>query len=168
MQLHAVAGESAVEPGAAWVGRLARVNRLVQRHLAPRSSVSLPQAGVLALLDTEGGMAVSDLAARRGCTQPAMSQMVERLVAAGLAGRAASDRDRRVAVVSVTARGREVLAENRNRAAAVLDERIARLSPADRAVLATAGPVLDRLCDDETDHPVGHDEHVAGTGQERS
>ena len=55
-------------------------------------------------------------------------------------------------MVSVTERGRDVLAENRNRAAAVLDERIARLSPADRLVLETAAPVLDRLCECLSDH----------------
>lgn len=168
MQLVSGDPERTAEHGAAWVSRLGRVSRLVQRHMAPRSAVSLPQAEVLALLEAEDGMPVSELGTRRGCSQPAMSQMVDRLVTAGLATRAASDRDRRIAMVSATARGREVLAENRTRAAAVLDERIGRLSLAQRAILASAAPVLDRLCDDAADRAVGHDEYVAETGLERS
>jgi DNA-binding MarR family transcriptional regulator len=89
------------------------------------------------------------------------------LVTAGLATRAASDRDRRVSIVSVSERGREVLAENRVQAARVLDERIGRLSRAERGALAAAAPVLDRLCDDPAAaRPTGRDRHVAHPGRE--
>lgn len=142
-----------VDVGAAWVSRLGRVSRAVQQHLAPRSAVSLAQAEVLALLDAQGqdagaGLAVSELAVRRGCSQPAMSQMVERLVAAGLVVRGPAGHDRRVAVVSATAQGRAVLGENRRRAAAVLGERMLELPAAQRELLDRAAPVLDRLLEE--------------------
>lgn len=153
-----VGDEAVATSGVAWVGRLGRVSRLVQRHLAPRSAVSLAQAEVLALLEADDAMPVSEVALRRGCSQPAMSQMVERLVAAGLATRTSSERDRRVAEVSVTEQGRRVLADNRRRAASVLDGRVDRLSPEERRVLDAAAPVLDRLLDDQPREIPSHEE----------
>lgn len=44
---------------------------------------------------------------------------------------------------------------------------MAWLSPAQRAILASAAPVLDRLCEDHIAGPVERDGHVTETGQER-
>ncbi|MBO0851067.1 MAG: MarR family transcriptional regulator, partial [Pseudonocardia sp.] len=76
--------------------------------------MSLTTASTLARLDLTGPSRLSDLAAREGVTQPAMTQLVSRLERQGLAERRGHPDDRRVVMVHLTASGRSTLAQRRS------------------------------------------------------
>ena len=61
-------------------------------------------AATLASLERLGPQRLTDLAAREGVTQPAMTQLITRLEEAGLARREASPDDGRVVLVAITER----------------------------------------------------------------
>jgi DNA-binding MarR family transcriptional regulator len=115
------------------------------RWLSPPSELSLTAAATLATLERSGPSRLTMLADREAVTQPAMTQLVARLQAAGLVTRAADAADGRVVQVAITEAGAAVLARRR----AVRAERLAGLLaglPADqRTALAAALPAMDTL-----------------------
>lgn len=130
---------------------LERLTRLVRR-LSPPAEYSLTAAATLATLERSGPCRLTDLAAREGVTQPAMTQLISRLQAAGLVGRATDPHDGRVVLVHISDAGRASLAERRSgraeRIAGVLD----RLDPAERGALLAALPAMEnfaRLAEDD-------------------
>lgn len=143
--------EAPAELGALWVRRLTRINQMLRRRARLDGGLTLAQADVLALIDDLGQARVTELAERRHCSQPAASQLVERLVGDGLVVRRVDDGDRRAAHVELTAEGRRLLSTARAHSAALIAERIMTLTPAERTVLAQALPVLDRILDDDPD-----------------
>jgi DNA-binding MarR family transcriptional regulator len=72
-----------------------------------------------------------------------------RLGQAGLLERLPDELDGRGARLRVTPEGRRTLRALRNRKTAYLAERLERLDPEDRAVLARASGLLERLLEDE-------------------
>jgi DNA-binding MarR family transcriptional regulator len=136
------AGDAELAAGVA--GALERLVGLF-RWLSPPSGLSLTAAATLATLERSGPVRLTALADREAVTQPAMTQLVARLQAAGLVTRAADPGDGRVVQVEITDAGRAVLAQRRavraERLAAMLDD----LSAAERAALAAALPAMDRL-----------------------
>ena len=125
---------------------LEKVVRLV-REVSTAGEVSPTAATVLAGLARTGPQRVTDLARVAGVSQPAMTQLVNRLTRQGLLARVADDADRRGVLVEVTDAGREVLETRRGQRADVFDAALARVSAEDRAVIASALPALDRLVD---------------------
>src|SRR5690348_13568370 len=140
-----VAGQSA-EPGLA-IGVTAALERLIGlfRSLSPPDGLSLTAAATLATLERSGPRRLTALAAYEGVTQPAMTQLVDRLQGAGLLDRVPDPADRRVVLVRITADGTALLARRRvaraERVAGLLD----RLSPGERSLLAAALPAIDAL-----------------------
>jgi DNA-binding MarR family transcriptional regulator len=128
-------------------GVAAALERLVGlfRWLSPPGGLSLTAAATLATLERYGPCRLTALADREAVTQPAMTQLVARLHAAGLVTRAADAADGRVTRVEITDAGSAVLAQRRavraERLAGLLDD----LSATERAALAAALPVMDRL-----------------------
>lgn len=122
------------------VGVLARV---LSRETSQLSRTAL---AVLAAL-REGPKRITELAAAEHVAQPTMTVLVSRLEARGWIERSADERDRRAVNVALTDAGRDVIADVVARRAAFLDERIARLSAAERDALAAAVPVLHRLAE---------------------
>jgi DNA-binding MarR family transcriptional regulator len=90
-------------------------------HSTP--AMSVPQLRMLLLLDTEGGSTMGELARRASVTMPTATSSINALVSGRYVSRRRSPTDRRVVLVSLTARGREVLerfrAERRERLAAI-------------------------------------------------
>jgi DNA-binding MarR family transcriptional regulator len=75
------------------------------------TTITLAQYRMLATLDGEGEQNVRDLAARLGVERSTATRMCNRLVAAGLMDRGGDPSDKRAVVLSLTAKGRRVVAD---------------------------------------------------------
>lgn len=107
--------------------------------------LSLTAASTLSTLDAGGPLRLTELAAREGVTQPAMTQLVTRLERDALAVRRPSPQDGRVVLVDITTAGRDLLRHRRRVRADVVASLLAELPAADRAAIEAALPALDRL-----------------------
>jgi DNA-binding MarR family transcriptional regulator len=126
------------------VMRLAR--RLRQQSVD--EALTLSQVSALATLDRMGPLTLGDLAAAERVQPPTMTRVVANLLERGLVARTPNPLDRRSAQVAVTADGRKLLDRNRSRRTAYLATRLALFSPAERAVLDEALPLIERLAGD--------------------
>ena len=131
---------------------LARALRLSSMRLARRLRVergsddyTLSQLAVLGSLDRQGEATVGELANLERVKPPSMTRIVNSLVEAGMVTRRPHATDGRQVVVELTDAARAVLAEDRRRRNAWLSQRLAELTDDERALLARAAPVLDRL-----------------------
>jgi DNA-binding MarR family transcriptional regulator len=123
------------------------LERLVSlvRLLGPAGQMSLTTASTLARLATTGPQRLSDLAAREGVTQPAMTQLVSRLETQELAERRGDPDDGRVVMVHITDAGRRVVGERRAHRAGRLSTLLDQLSEDEERSIAEALPALQRL-----------------------
>lgn len=96
---------------------------LIVKGVAGHRDLSLTAVATLSSLDRQGAQRITTLATAQGVSQPSMTQLVQRLEQRGLVVRGSDPADGRVALVSVTAQGRDALAARRKRSA----ERIASL-----------------------------------------
>ncbi|MFI5907990.1 MarR family winged helix-turn-helix transcriptional regulator [Dactylosporangium sp. NPDC051541] len=120
----------------------------VLRQGNPPNDISLTAASTIWRLQREGPRKLTDLAAAEGVTQPAMTQLVQRLEREGLARRAADPGDRRVVLVEVTQSGIDLLRRRREVRAEHLATLLRDVSAEDEALLAAALPALERLAED--------------------
>lgn len=88
-----------------------RISSLIARAYTRRFGISIPQWRVIAVLGEQGGITATEVASRTAMDKVAVSRAVAGLVAGGQVRRAASQRDGRVAKLSLTARGRRVYDE---------------------------------------------------------
>ena len=123
---------------------LERLLRLL-RQMPATGELSLAAAATMARLDQEGPQRLTDLAAREGQSQPAMTQLVTRLEHAGLVHRTPAPADGRVVMVGISALGRELLRQRRHDRSASLRSLLGRLDREDRGAIARALPALVRL-----------------------
>lgn len=123
------------------------VMRLARRLRAERSdtSLTLSQTAALATLGRSGPLTPGELAAIERVQPPSMTRIVASLQDSGLVERRPHPSDRRQALLEVSRRGRALLREDRRRRDAWLAQRLAELDDGERAVLAAATAVLDRL-----------------------
>ena len=129
---------------------VARLNRLATqrtRLATQRTRLPLPWAQVrlLSIIEDHGEARISDLATLDRCSQPTMTTQVRRLEDAGLVSRTTDPLDARAVLIRITDKGRTVLAQARIDRAAVIDPRLAQLSPEDRQTLADAVELIERL-----------------------
>jgi DNA-binding MarR family transcriptional regulator len=117
--------------------------RLV-RWLSP-AGLSLTAAATLSTLDRTGPSRLTELAAREGVSQPAMTQLIARLSEQGLTARTADPEDGRVVRVQLTAAGRDLIATRRTVRAERVSGLLTSLTPAERAALIAALPALHTL-----------------------
>ena len=117
----------------------------VLRHGNPPNDISLTAASTLRRLEREGPHRLTELAAAEGVTQPAMTQLAQRLERDGLAERTTDATDGRVVLVRVTQAGRDLLARRRTVRAEHLAALLRDLSAEDEALIAAALPALERL-----------------------
>jgi DNA-binding MarR family transcriptional regulator len=106
------------------------------------------QLSVIGAIFRHGPITIGDLAAQERLSPPTISRVVVVLEEHGLIERISDREDRRICRVAITASGRHWIDEGRARRNAWLAARISRLGPADRAALALAVPVLERLVDE--------------------
>jgi DNA-binding MarR family transcriptional regulator len=123
------------------IGRLGRRMRAERA----RSDLSLGQWAALRTLDSHGPVTPSELAAHEKVQPPSMTKILAALESHGYVTRTPDPIDRRQVVVAANAEGRELLADDRRRKDRWLSQRIATLEPDERAALAVALPILEKL-----------------------
>ena len=126
--------------------RLAR--RLRQLDVAAEG-VTLSQLSALYILVAQGPLPLGDLAAAEKVQPPTMTRLVSRMEEDGLVRRLAHATDRRIVVVEPTPEGSRLVEASRRRRTAELVRRLATLTEAERATVAEATVLLDRLTEVE-------------------
>jgi len=120
-----------------------RLGRRLRRH-AP-ADLTPAQMSALATVRRDPGITLSGLAAHERVQPPTMTRVVDALVAKDLVERSVCADDRRVSRLRATDAGRELVDSVRRRRDAYLASRLAALTDEERAVLARAATLLDRL-----------------------
>jgi DNA-binding MarR family transcriptional regulator len=131
--------------------RLAR--RLRQQTLP---GITPSQQSALAAIDRRGPLTLGELAAFENVRPPSITRIVAALEAEQWVERTTDPDDRRVTTVQATDRGRRELRRIREERNAWLAERLADLDDEERARLAAALPVLERLIDSLRDPSPDH------------
>lgn len=121
---------------------LLHVVMLVMRSVAAdmrrsRNAVAPAQMGTLMRI-AAAPCTISELARSQAVSLPTISKSVDMLVRRGWLDRWVHSRDRRQAMVRMTPKGRRVLADVRKRTERHVTERLAPMSPDDRARLVAA------------------------------
>ncbi len=109
-----------------------------------KTGLSRTEVGLLAALSTRPRR-ITELAAMEGITQPAVTQLVNRLERRGWVARRPDERDARAVLVAVTAAGQAALEGVRAEYRALLHEEMASLDDEEVETLAAAVDILDRL-----------------------
>jgi DNA-binding MarR family transcriptional regulator len=103
------------------------------------------QLSAMSVIVFGGPITLGALASAEQVRPPTITRLVAALEAQGLVEREADAEDRRIMRVKATARGTRLLYDGRRRRVASLAESLAGLSAAERAALATAIPILERV-----------------------
>lgn len=129
------------------------LERLVRqlRSVNAGATLSPAAASTLLRLIESGPQRITDLAHGEGVSQPAMTQLVGRLVKDGLVVRSTTPEDRRTVHVAITDRGAAAVGERRAARVAWLEDVLATLSPDQRQALTAALPALEQLVAVRTD-----------------
>ena len=146
------ASTTGTEPGApALPSRLRMVVTRLARRLRQQgeSAASPTQLAALATIERDGPLTLGALAAIERVRPPTITAAVGRLEEQGLVHRRTDARDRRVARVEITAHGGRLLAQSRSRKTAYLEQQLAALSADERATLAKAASILERVLEKE-------------------
>jgi DNA-binding MarR family transcriptional regulator len=116
--------------------RIVRAARVSTTAAEREVGVSMAQLFVLRQLALEPGQSLKELAARARTTQSSVSEVAARLVKRGFVARRAATSDRRRAELTITARGRALLARAPETIQERLLEGLRRLDDAERHTLA--------------------------------
>ncbi len=125
---------------------VARLNRLATQRV--KMELPYAQARLLSTIEDQGAARISDLAAFDHCSQPTMTTQVRRLEDGGLVSRITDPADARAVLISITPRGKEVLARVRADRGAIVDPYLERLEPVDRESLTEAVHVMRAILED--------------------
>ena len=106
------------------------------------SGLSMPQFNILMQLHYQRACGVSDISARMDISSAAASQLVEKLVQAGLLERAEDPNDRRVKQLRLTSNGRDLVEAALAARYRWVDELIENLEPAEREKMAEAMQII--------------------------
>src|SRR5262245_59857315 len=109
------------------------------------SGLPAPQLSALSVIVFGGPITLGALAAAEQVRPPTITKLVATLETSGLVERETDADDRRIVRVKATTRGAKLLQDGRQRRVASLAEALGKLSAADRAKLAQALPVLERV-----------------------
>jgi DNA-binding MarR family transcriptional regulator len=122
------------------------VSRLARRlRTSTGGGLTSSQLSALFAVEKAGTVRLAELAAIEGVSAPTITRIVDRLEDAGLLTREPDPRDRRCAQVALSAKGRGELRRIRTQRTALLQQRLAKLSTAEREALEAALPVLKAL-----------------------
>ncbi len=103
----------------------------------------------LSVIEAAGPMTLGELAALERVRPPTMTRIVSRLEEDGLVARDVDDADRRVAHVSLTRAGHELVKRNRSRKDLYLAARLRRLDASQIETLQAAVEVIEQLLEEE-------------------
>jgi DNA-binding MarR family transcriptional regulator len=124
-----------------------RLSRRLRQQTA--GDITASQLSALAAVAKHGEVSLGELAAIERIAPPSMTRIAARLEDQGLLERRVDSADRRVARVVVSAAGGALLDENRTRRDAFLAARLQDFTVEERALLARAIPLLERLASDD-------------------
>ncbi|WP_228771760.1 MarR family transcriptional regulator [Actinokineospora iranica] len=127
-----------------------RLNRRLraQRASAETSSaalVTLTQLSAMSCLHKCGPLSPGELAAKEGVQPPSMTRVIAALEDAGYLTRSPHPRDGRQAIVALTEAGTAYIQADISAREAWLDRRLAELDDGERAILAQAAEIIDRM-----------------------
>src|SRR5688572_21163982 len=126
--------------------RLRPVVTRTARRLRQEAGGLTPTLGAaLATIERHGPLTPSELADRERVKRPTATKLVGRLESEGLVTRTPDPQDGRSSLIAITAAGGALLREVRQRKDAYLQRRLRTLSAAERATLAEAAELLERL-----------------------
>ena len=129
----------------------ARLMRVVERMVrafrvhSAGEPLSLAAGAALNTLASDGPLGVTQLARMQGVSQPAMTQLVDRLAADGLVERLQHGDDRRSVQVALTAAGEQAVGQRRARRTHRFEGDLGILTPVERAAIDAALPALEHL-----------------------
>jgi DNA-binding MarR family transcriptional regulator len=123
-----------------------------------RADLTPTRLTTLAVMASAGPMRMGGLASKLGVQVSTMSRIVDILVASGWAERRPDEADHRACVIGITDAGAALIDTVRQDTATRLAECVARLDPADLAVLEAALPVLESLAQQAACRPGTRDE----------
>ena len=126
---------------------VARLARRLRRET--EGGVSPSQVSALSSIARAGPLTLGELSALEQVQPPTMTRVVGCLEDEGLVSRTVDPTDRRIARVSITPAGERFLQRNRHRKDAFLANRLRALEAEDRAILARATELLERLVEAE-------------------
>lgn len=121
--------------------------RLARRLRAQKADQAMSdgQFAVLAVLWRHGTQTLTSLAEHEKVSAPSMNRTVDSLEAAGYLARTADESDRRRVNLDLTDSGRDIVKATVSRRDEWLTERLRRLPKDDRAVLARAVELMQRI-----------------------
>ncbi|MGN6782712.1 MAG: MarR family transcriptional regulator [Marmoricola sp.] len=123
-----------------------RLRRRLAAERHPDNELSLGAMAVLGLLFRhDGRLSIGELAQLERVQPPSMTRTVNCLEEGGYVARRPHESDRRQVVVELSEAGRATLLADRARRDAWLTQRLAELTPDERAALRKAAPILERL-----------------------
>jgi DNA-binding MarR family transcriptional regulator len=109
------------------------------------SGLPAPQLSAMSVIVFGGPITLGALAGAEQVRPPTISKLVATLEEQGLVEREIDPDDRRIVRVKATARGTRLLYDGRRRRVASLAESVRGLPAADRAALAKAIPILEKI-----------------------
>lgn len=128
---------------------LDQASDLVIRYLSDRTGLTLAASFVLNRLHREGPSRLTVLATKEGVSQPAMTQLIQRMERHGLVSRMTDPEDGRVALVGLTDAGIAALDDRRQVRRERLTDLLTTLTADEARALALAAevalPIMRRL-----------------------
>jgi DNA-binding MarR family transcriptional regulator len=114
-------------------------------HFAKTTGLSLPQFGILMQLHHRGDCGISDISERFDITAPAASQLVDKLVQAGLIERTEDPDDRRVKQIALSSKGRLMIETGSRERYRWMDKIVKELDPIQRDKVLAALTILNQV-----------------------
>jgi DNA-binding MarR family transcriptional regulator len=124
---------------------LARLSRRLRRH--ELAGLTPTQLSALATIGKTGPMRLGDLAAAEGIAPSTLTRLVTALEESGYVRRGADPSDARASTLAITQHGQDALERVRTESTLMLTASLKLLTPAQRATLAAALPVLEQLAE---------------------
>jgi DNA-binding MarR family transcriptional regulator len=124
------------------------VLRLSRRLRSESGELTESQYSVISALCHLGPMSPGQLADHDKVQRPSMTRTVASLEERGLVTREANPADKRQVVVAVTDTGRDLVREVKRRRNAWLDRRLAKLTPAEREIVAQSAVILRKVVEE--------------------
>jgi DNA-binding MarR family transcriptional regulator len=126
---------------------VARTARRLRQEAGGGLSPTLSAA--LASIDRHGPLTPSELADRERVKRPTATRLLATLEEGGLIARTSDPSDRRSSLIAITPEGRELMRTLRTRKDAYLVRRLAKLTADERATLARAADLLERMLEED-------------------
>ncbi len=123
-----------------------RLLRMV-RSADDETGLSAPRLSALSVLVFAGPKSLGALARIEQVTAPTMSKLVSELQADGLVAKRADKADGRAIRIEATAKGKALMLEGRKRRLALLRQRFASFTAAERATLEKAAALMMRAAE---------------------